>query len=400
MKIQIFSYVFWPESFLINELAEELQKRGNKVSVITSLPNYSTGQISRNYSLLRGPFRELFHGVEVIRYPVIARKKGFFNLALNYASNVFVGVVRGSFSPRAEVSFVFATSPIFTVLPAIFRRLILGTPLVVWYQDLWPESFLAVARVSQNSIFAKVLESLVRWIYRHIDVMLIQSPAFAENLSRLDFKGRVIHVPNWAPEVKQNREVVPGWVDELPRDRFLVCFAGNLGKAQALNFVVKAAVSLQDTPISFVFVGDGSEAQSLKEFCEDAKLKNIIFTGRKPLQEMPYLFDRCDLLLVSLAKDPLFALTIPSKMQAYMASGKPILGFLDGVGEEIIREAQCGFTAPAESSDLLAACLRSAVQCPSQELKQMGQRAREYYLKHYEKVKIIDTIESVLKEMQ
>ncbi|MEZ4814776.1 MAG: glycosyltransferase family 4 protein [Bdellovibrionota bacterium] len=397
MKLLIFSYVFKPESFLVNELAESLSHKIS-ISVCTGLPNYPKGDFFEGYSL-SGPFYEKFGNVEVYRYPMIPRKKGFLSLTLNYLSHLFFSLLKICQLPRSDVYFVFATSPLLIAIPAVILKKIRKRPLVIWYQDLWPESFIAVTKTSPNSLLVKFLKIVTRWIYKNTDLMMIQSEAFRKSLDQYNYKGKTVYVPNWCPETTPTSET-PKWLQDLnTEDSTLISFAGNIGKAQALDSLLEVAYQTQNQKVIYLFVGDGSDKARLEQRAAELKLSNVRFTGRKPLEDMPALFEQSDYLYASLAKDELFALTLPSKVQSYMAAGKPLIVSLNGEGRRIVEEAQCGLSAPAESTEELILAVEKALKLSQVEREELGQNARNYYLKHFDKAQVLSVIEKELKDL-
>lgn len=345
MNIKIFSYVFWPEKFLINSLAQFLSQR-HDVETITGLPNYPEGNIKKGYSIIRGPYEESFNGIQIKRFPIIPRKKGFFFLILNYLTNLIFSCLRVFTVKKGDCVLVFATSPIFTAIAAVLYSKLRRVPLIIWLQDLWPESFNAITGIN-NKALNYFLEIIVRFIYKNTDVMMIQSEEFRKNLLKYNFKGKVFWVPNWANEEKSSQKVE--WLDSINFKPYTITFAGNIGKAQSLETLIDTASLLKDrNDILFLIVGDGSELENLKNKAKG--FDNIIFTGRKPSEDMENLFKKSYALLAMLKKDPAFSLTIPSKIQSYMRGGKPILSSMDGAGSQLVENYELGFSSPAENA--------------------------------------------------
>ena len=397
LKINLFTYVFWPEQFLVNELVQEISKQ-NDVTVLTGLPNYPKGDFFEGYSNSKGPFEQKVDNAKIRRYLMLPRKKGFFRLILNYLSHVFGAGVTQYHLPKADWAFVFATSPITTALPAILWARLNSAKVCIWLQDLWPDSVAAVGATNRNSLLYKILGLVVSFVYKHTDLMLIQSPGFSDNLKEFGYSGPVHVVSNWAPGVDFEKSQIPSWLSDLPQEKFTVTFAGNVGKAQAIDTVMEAIEKLSSsTHIQFVIVGDGSELERVQKVASIKKLSNVGFYGRKTLEDMPGLFKRSDALLVSLKKDPIFAKTIPSKIQAYMAAGRPLIGSLDGTGSEVILTAKSGFVAKAEDSSALAQAILKLSLASVAERAEMGANARSHFSKNYQKDQIIGQIVSYLE---
>lgn len=397
MKISLFSYVFWPEQFLINELVRDLDKSKISINVLTGLPNYPAGEFFEGYTLTKGPYVQHHYGAMIRRYPIVPRKKGFFWRILNYGSHL-LGALLAQFSlSKADWAFVFATSPITTAIPAIIWAKLNHAKVCIWLQDLWPESVLAVGAASRKSLIYKVLGKIVSWIYQRTDLILIQSPAFKDNLNEYGYNGPVHVVPNWAPDVNYQSTNTPAWLLDLPT-KFTVTFAGNVGIAQAVDTVIEAAIILKsNSDIQFAIVGDGSELARIKEIVQKHALSNVYFFGRRPLEDMPALFRRSGVLLVSLRDDLIFAKTIPSKIQAYMASGKPLIASLNGAGADIILEAKCGFSVPAEDGECLAEAIEKMALLSEEDRRILGDNARSYFYENYRKDRIIEQIISYLE---
>jgi glycosyltransferase involved in cell wall biosynthesis len=397
LKINLFSYVFWPEQFLVNEMAQEISK-SHEVNVLTGIPNYPKGDFFEGYSLDKGPYRQRHQNVNILRYPIFPRKKGFLRLMLNYLSHFFGGFFGQYFLPKADWAFVFATSPITTAIPAILWAHLNQAKVCIWLQDLWPDSVAAVGATSRQSILYQFLGSVVRWIYKRTDLILIQSPGFADNLKEFGYTGPYYVVPNWAPGVDYSNPLTPSWLEDLP-SKFTVTFAGNVGIAQAIDTVMAAAEVLsREDKIQFVIVGDGSDLERIRTQAEAKKLTNVYFYGRRPIEDMPGLFQKSDALLVSLKKDPIFARTIPSKVQAYMAAGKPLIGSLDGVGRQVIGDSQSGFSSPSEDSQGLAENILQMSKLSPEKRLELGRNAHSYFYENYRKDRIIEQIISLLEQ--
>ena len=388
MKILVVSQYFWPESFLVNGLVTELQKKGHHVEVLTGLPNYPKGDFYNGYSFWRGPWKEIYNGAVVHRVPLLARRNNLISLSLNYLSFVFFGSLFGVFKikKRPDIIFCFSLSPVTSAIPGIILKWLFKRPLSIWVQDLWPESIEAVD-VTKSKTLLSLVGLVVRFIYSACDQILIQSEAFRNSVLKLGAKESTVHyIPNWAPDIRADKNQ-PQWLESLPNG-FKIIFAGNIGKAQDISTLLSAATLLKNThseikDIQWIFVGDGSELDFLKNEIKSCDLENIFTFGHKPLEDMPYLYEKADVLLVSLKAKPIFALTVPSKIQSYMASGKPILASIDGEGARIIRESKSGLAVNAENPQQLADAVLKLYEMSAADRQTMGLAGKDYFKDHF-----------------
>ncbi|WP_082794332.1 glycosyltransferase family 4 protein [Thauera humireducens] len=407
MNVLLWSQYFWPESFRINELATALQQHDVQVTVLTGKPNYPEGEIFQGYSAL-GVQRELYAGIEVVRMPLLPRGNGSpVRMAMNYLSFIFSSTILAPIALRKlhfDVVFVYAPSPILQALPAILLAWLKGAPLVVWVQDLWPES-LKVTGYVKNRLALRVVETLVRYIYRRADSILIQSEAFRDSVTRLTrAPEKVRYYPNTAqPFQDENAEMVESQLVSRVRMCFSLVFAGNLGAAQSLETILLAAEYLKDQPdIRFFIIGTGSRGAWLTQEVVRRKLANVVLTGRMPYAEMPAVFAAASALLVTLADSPALALTIPSKLQAYLAAGRPVIASLNGEGANIVKESEAGFTCPAGDAEALAAAVLKLYGLAPSERNRMGSNGRRYFDKHFDPSKrlreLIELFQSLSRE--
>ncbi|MFG1592808.1 glycosyltransferase family 4 protein [Halobacteriovorax sp. CON-3] len=393
MNISIFTYVYKPESFLINELAEKLAKK-YCVEVLTGLPNYSKATFYDGYSV-NGPYREIINGVSIVRYPVIPRKSGLFRLLFNYLTSLLGALFSIFRLKKANVVLVFATSPIFTAIPAIVYSKLRGGKVVIWLQDLWPESFFAITNKNPNGVIGLILGIIVKWIYKNTDLMLVQSNEFRSNLNKYGYDSRVEWIPNWAKEEKAEQS--PEWLTELPDNKFVITFAGNIGVAQNLETLIGAVIKVSDDRIHLAIVGDGREKSRLENLY--ANNKHIKFYGRKPAGDMPYLFAKSSALAVVLKDEPAFSLVVPSKVQSYLMAGKPILASLNGAGAKLINELSVGEVSDAEDVDALTSKIIKLINLTNEERETIGKNALNAYHNYFKEEKVIARIDKLLNEL-
>lgn len=389
MKILVLSQYFWPESFIINDIVRTLDEQGHEVVVATGKPNYPDGDIFEGYQA-RGTQRERYlDRVDVVRVPLWPRGAGGAkNLILNYLSFVLAGLFYLPWLLRKrqfDAILVFAPSPILQAIPAIPLKWIKGARLALWVQDLWPESLAATGFV-KNAAVLRMVGWLVRGIYRCCDTLLVQSRAFVEPVSRYASLEKIVYYPNsMDSRTEVAATVLPEPLVDVLATHFCVVFAGNLGTAQALDTLVEAAVQLRDDPdVRLVLVGSGSRLGWLQSQKEALGLDNLILPGRFPMESMPAIFERSAVLLVSLSDQAIFAQTVPSKIQAYLAAGRPIVASLNGEGAKVVIEAGAGMVSAAEQAEPLVTNLRRLRAMDKDERVQMGRSGREYFNVHFD----------------
>lgn len=329
MRILIVSQYFYPEEFKINDLTKELVERGHQVTVLTGKPNYPKGEYFEGYEY-EGVVKENYHGAEVIRVPLRKRGAGGGkNLVLNYLSFVYNAnkYIRHN-KMMFDTILVYEISPITQAYPALYCKKKYGGKVLLWVQDLWPESVTAAGGVT-NKLVLGVLGRMVKRIYKKCDVLLVQSEGFKESiLSKGDFASKIVYAPNWAEDLYlEKKPVNRDAINAMMPDGFRVMFAGNVGNAQDVDSIIKAANETRSIPeIKWVIVGDGRARESVEAQAKEFGLDNtVFFLGRHPMEQMPSFFSFADAMVVSLRDEYIFSLTVPAKTQSYMASGKPIV---------------------------------------------------------------------------
>ncbi|MFK3774629.1 glycosyltransferase family 4 protein [Pseudomonas sp. NPDC089406] len=389
MKILVLSQYFWPESFIINDIVRTLDEQGHEVVVATGKPNYPDGNIFEGYRA-KGTQRERYlDRIDVVRVPLWPRGAGGAkNLVLNYLSFVLAGLFCLPWLLRKrqfDAILVFAPSPILQAIPAIALKWIKGARLSLWVQDLWPESLAATGFV-RNRHALRAVGWLVRGIYRCCDTLLVQSRAFEEPVARYAERSKIIYFPNSMDSRGTTQApALPETLVDVLDNHFCVVFAGNLGTAQALDTLVEAARQLRDEAgLRLVLVGSGSRLAWLQAQKQALQLDNLVLPGRFPMEAMPAIFERSDVLLVSLSDQQIFAQTVPSKIQAYLAAGRPIAASLNGEGARVVMEAGAGLSSPAEQVDALVSNLRRFKGMDAAQRERMGQAGRYYFDQHFE----------------
>lgn len=405
LRLLVVSQYFWPENFRINELVAELAARGHEVTVLTGEPNYPEGRIFDAYRKAPGDFTS-YAGASVLRVPLRPRGQGSVRLVLNYLSFVVWTTLLGPWKLRGrrfDAIFVFQTSPITAALPALLLRRLRRVPLLMWVLDLWPETLSAVGVVRSPRVLGWV-GGLVRFIYRRCDLILAQSRAFFPNIAHwAGDASRIRYFPNWVEAVfETGAHGGEPAAELLPyRDTFNVMFAGNIGAAQDFPAILDAAERLRDqAALRWLVVGDGRAADDVRAEIARRGLEGcVVLLGRHPVERMPSFFRGASALLVSLRAEPIFGMTIPGKVQSYLAAGLPLLGMLDGEGARVIEEAGAGLVCPAGRGDELADRVLHLMSLTAEERARMGERGRAYCLREFDRATLTASLEAWIETL-
>lgn len=395
MRILVVCQRYYPEQFRINDISEQLVKNGNKVMVLTGLPNYPTGKIPDEYRWGRKR-KENINGVKVLRCFEIGRKKGAVGLALNYASFMVSASVRAIFLKKDfDVIFVYQLSPVTMALPGIIMKKRCQKPLYLYCCDIWPESVKNMISNENNPVF-KIADKLSRYIYSKCDAITVTSKPFVEYFNRKHSIPieKISYIPQHAEDIYLHMDLKPD------SDITNFVFMGNIGIAQDVECILDAVERIKHIPKFKVhFVGDGSCLKKCKAVVRGKGLEDIvIFHGRHPLDEMPYFYKLADACLLTLKGDNLIGLTIPSKLQGYMAAGKVVIGAINGAAKEVIRESKCGICVNASDSKGLAEAMKDFIDNPD-KYKDCGENGRKYFMDHFTKNKFMESLEKKLNEL-
>jgi glycosyltransferase involved in cell wall biosynthesis len=347
LKVLLISQYFYPENFKINDLIFSLKERGHQITVLTGKPNYSKINFFEGYGWKSDDF-EIVNEIPVYRANLFSRRNGgALRLFLNYFSFALLATlklrkIKGPF----DAIFVYEPSPITVGIPAIFAKKKFNAPIYFWAQDLWPESLVAAGGV-KNKFILGFFNSLTKWIYNHSKKVLIQSDGFREYILN----------------------------QGIPNDKIL----------------------FYPNPTEVIVLGDGRYKETALSLIKEKGLDaHFNFLGSFPPTEMPKFFSHADALLVSLKKDKIFSLTIPAKIQSYLACGKPIIASIDGEGAKIVNDAKCGVISPAEDSIALSNIIKELMVLDKSSLNEMGNNGRAYYEKEFDRAYLLDKLENIL----
>jgi len=399
VRLLIVSQYFWPENFRINDLAVAFRERGHDVTVLTGVPNYPEGSFYPGYGLFRKR-REQWNGIEIIRMPLIPRGNGGgLRLALNYLSFAFFASLLAPLRCRGhfDAIFVHEPSPITIGFPAMVMRRLKKAPLFFWVLDLWPESLEAAGGVKSAKILNWV-GRMVRYIYSGCDRVLVQSRRFVEPVGAHGVaRDDILYFPSWAEELYRPlpRSTAFDEKHTLP-EGFRIMFAGNIGAAQDFESILSAAEELKsDSHIQWLIVGDGRMGEWVRKQIDARGLgATVHMLGRHPVEMMPEFFAAADAMLVSLKAQPIFAMTIPGKVQSYLACGRPVIAMLDGEGATVIEESGAGYPCAAGDAGALAAAVRRMAELAPEARERMGADGRRYYEEHFERNMLFSKLEA------
>ena len=398
MKILATCQYGFPEPYPFLDPMEELVKRGHTVHAITGMPNYPMGKIYPGYSVFKEK-EEVHEGIQITHVPLIPREKNIVFRFLNYHSYpIFAKRRVMQLSGDYDVVFANQTSPVMMVEPAIAYAKKWNKKVVMYCMDLWPAS-LEVGGVSKNSLIYRYYHKISQRIYTNVDLILVTSKLFKDYFMdefHID-ENKIIYLPQYSVleqsrmEAEQNKKTTD------------FVFAGNVGTAQNLQILVNAAEIVEKEKIRdngreiyFHIVGDGQELENLKKIVKERKLKNVVFYGRRPLEEMPKFYAMADAMLVTLTPNKLVSLTLPAKVQSYMTAGKAILASANGEINQVLSESHAGYCAPADDVQGFVENIKKFIM--DENRLEYGKNAIKFYEENFSKEKVISRLEKILED--
>ena len=403
MNILIVTPHFYPENFRINDFAVGFQKRGHEITVLTAIPDYPEGKYYDGYGLLKKN-REIYNGIKIYRAPLIPRGSGSnMRLALNYISFVIGGIFTSLVMMKNDfdIVFVFETSPITVGIPAIFIKKIKKIPLCFWVLDLWPESVASAGNL-KSSFIPRILNPIVRYIYKHSDRILVSSNGFINSIvDKGVSRGKIEFFPQWAEPIFKPMKSKKYLLTGVPENSFKIMFAGNIGEAQDFSSILEAANQLKhDESIQWVILGGGRREEWVRSKIKEHQIEGCFhLLGSYQLDKMPEFYSNADAMLFTLKNEHIFSITIPAKVQSYLACGKPILAMVNGEGGKVIVDANAGLVCPAESPKDLAENILKIKKMEVNEISKMGLNARKYYDDNFERSYLFDRAERIFESM-
>ena len=403
--ILLISQYFYPETFRVNDMACEWVRRGYKVTVLTGIPNYPMGKFYEGYDR-KHKTRENWNGVDIIRIPLIARGNSrnklinSIGMSANYISFVNSGKrwVRSKEAANLhpDVVFTFEVSPMTQALIGCRYGKKYGVPTFLYVQDLWPENVETVTGI-HNRLIIGPIDKMVDKIYRETDKIFTTSPSFVEAIAdrRVPVDRNKIHYwPQYAEDFYKPME--PQNIEGIDNNDgfYKIAFTGNIGTAQGLDILPKTAKLLKEDKVKFVIVGDGRYQPEFERQIKQYEVEDkFILIPRVPAERVPEILSVCDAGFISFNKTKLWEMTIPAKLQSYMACGKTIIASASGETKRVIEEAGCGICTELGNDKALAEGIRQIIMNKTDNFRG---KSREYFADKFEKKKLMDEMDLFL----
>lgn len=398
ISLLVVTQYFYPEQFRINDMCQEWVKRGYDVTVVTGIPNYPRGKFFDGYGWFKRR-KEVFHGVNVIRLPILSRGSSKIKLGLNYLSFAVTGFFWKLFTKqKADLVFAFEVSPMIQVLPAIWFAKRRKIPCIAYIQDLWPENFIEMTGI-ENGLIIDIVSQITDYIYQNCNKILVTSPSFKKAVEERDVPiNKVDYWPQYAEEFYQPSNTLSPIVSA--DTRFTVVFTGNVGTSQGLDILPRTAALLksQAVQVRFLIVGNGRGMPLLRSAIESENVgEYFTFIPQQSPQIIPDILAHADAAFVSFANKPLFAMTIPAKLQSYMACGMPILAAAGGETAQVIIDAGCGLICNAGDAEALTDNIKKMIEVSDDTIVQWSNNAKEYADRYYNKMQLMDVMDNLLQ---
>lgn len=404
MNILIVTQYIYPEPFKSSELAFELSKRGHNIEVLTGIPNYPEGYYYPDYGLFKKR-KDIVNGVTFYRCLQTPRKlfPGFVGQSLNFITFTLSAILWVLFyfmwKKKYDAIIAHEPSPITQIIPACILGDIRNVPVYSWIQDIWPDALVSAGGNAGKKL-APMLGRVTDWVYRHSTKLLITSKGMADLINRnADYSDKILYYPQWAEDMKVDSDA-PNGIEQVKADDYTIMMVGSLNSGIGVPTVLKLCKEMKNDPVHFVFVGGGSEEQTMRDYCQQEGLGKVTFTGRKPFADMPFYCRQADAMLLTLKETKMkhLDITIPARLQGYLSAGKPILAMIGSGATDIINESDCGISVPAGDYKTLADKIRKYVLTDKATFAKKGENGRHYFETNFTKDKCIDNLVNIIKK--
>jgi len=359
-------------------MAKALHALGHKVTLITASFNHKLRkpkEFSEPYDI------DFTHGfrlirVKVLTYPNSFSKKRIFNwFIFGYRLVRFFP----SFIDRADV--VLCSSPsLLAFFPSEIIAKKTGAKLIFEVRDIWPLTLLNLGGFSRRNFFIRFLQWVEELAYKKSDIVISNLPGAVEHmvdhgLTRDKFR--------WIPNGFDFNELVnaqpldPNVEAQLPNNKFVIGYTGAIGDANALGFLIDAAILLKDEiEIYFVLVGGGREKDVLIERAKN--LKNVLFVDPIPKQQIQSMLVKFDVCYLGWKNESIYQFGIaPNKLPEYMFSSTPIIHSFSGKFD-VVQMSESGVSVPAEDVQAIVKAILTLRDMPVEKLRGMGERGATY----------------------
>jgi colanic acid biosynthesis glycosyl transferase WcaI len=401
-KLLIVCQHYWPESFRINDISDFLVDKKCDIEVLCGLPNYPTGKFAEGYSYFRNRIQH-HNGVYIRRAFEIPRGGNTnFRVFLNYISFPFASLFH---IPRLLIKkydkiFIYQLSPVMMSIAGIIVGKLKRIETTMYVLDLWPENLYSVLDI-KNRLLRKIAESVSHWHYRHVDKLIVLSEEMKKRLIGVTgmSEDKIIILPQACEKIYE-QDIHDKALTSRFKNGFNILFTGNISPAQSFPTIIDAAKKLNSEgikDINWIIVGDGMSRGWLEKEVKKAKLDgSFYFEGFKPISDVPKYTSFADVLVGCLVKSDLLEATVPAKVLSYFAAGRPMVLAMDGEARHLVNSVRCGFAGPTEDADQLAANIKKIYGLPAKDRRLMGERARDYHFKHFERNLVLNELYSFL----
>lgn len=399
--ILVVSQYFFPEQFRINDMCEEWVDRGYKITVLTGIPNYPEGRFYDGYGLFKRK-KETYKGMEIIRLPIFPRGKSSIMLVLNYLSFVISGFIWKVFTKLdADQVFIFEVSPMTQALPGVWYANKRNIPAFIYVQDLWPENVEIITGIKNKTIM-NMIGKMVDYIYENCSKIFTTSESFKSSINKRGISvDKIEYWPQYAEDFYQ-----PMTAYQKPQNStFNIVFAGNIGNAQGLDILPKVAKNLKQSQtakrVKFNIIGDGRYKDTLLQTVKKYEVIDMFnFIEKQAATKIPKYMAENDAAFICLTDSPLFKMTVPAKLQSYMACGIALIASAGGETEKIINESKAGLTAPPGNVEKLTNIIIEILNKTEKEVEQMGKNAKSYSEANFNKKKLMNQMDFYFNEIE
>jgi len=396
----VVSQYFYPEQFRINDICSEWVKRGYKVTVLTGIPNYPQGKFYKGYGFFKKT-KEYYNGMEIRRIPLLPRGTGVLMMALNYFSFVVSGFFWSIFTGlNTDIVFIYEVSPMTQALPGVWYAKRKKIPCFLYVMDLWPENVEIIGGVKNKTILG-LIGKIVNYIYFNCDKIFTSSKSFIRAIAdRGISKGKMVFWPQYAEDCYKPLKKDDNTIGLIPDDgTFNLIFAGNIGYAQGLEILPKTANILKSEgrQVRFNIVGDGRFKENLINMTRDEDVREMFnFIEKQPADKIPEFMSVCDAALITLSGSRIFEMTLPAKLQSYLACGIPIVVSGNGEIQKVVEGSNAGVFCDAADPVALSKIITELLSKTKEEMAALSANARNYYERNYDKSMLLDMIDTYL----